>query len=159
MVLPMASLMSLFLLLSSLSVQAVSLQGRLRGETDLRLVELEDRLGSAAQRLVARLQLRHPCLLTLPLERWATAACASAADLEPLLEGEVLGARWQLLRWQPSGSSGAAAGSAAAVSFAIGALPDATTTGPHAAFELRLSGPSPWRVRDLRPLGLRGEAS
>ena len=148
--------MSLLLLLSSLSVHAVSLQGRLRSETELRLVAAEDRLGSAAQLLVARIQLRHPCLLALALERWPAAACLGASRLETLLGGEVLGSRWQLLRWQPGGLQDAAAGSTRSLTLEIAREPGGHEPAPRAAFELRLSGPD-WRVHDLRPLGLRGE--
>lgn len=207
---PLAALVSLLLLLGSLSVQAVSLQGRLRGEAERELQAEEDRLHSAAQLLIARLQLRHACLLPLPMEHWAGAGCAGADELAQLRRGSVLGATWQLLRWQPEASSHPAASAAAtpassAAAPASESAPTAATstlststmttstmtpsTAPppalpasapegspqpvrlglelvvaamdrqparRAGFSLQLQGP-PWRVLELRPLGLRGE--
>lgn len=152
--LPLASLISLLLLVSSLSVHAVSLQGRLRGETELRLQTEEDRLASAAQLLVARIQLRHPCLLSLALEQWSSAACVDASDLAPLLQGEALGAHWQLRRWQPLAPADSR--SPQPLTFEIALAPSGNGSPLRAGFDLRLSGP-PWRVLELRPLGLRGE--
>jgi len=187
----MAALLSLLLLLGSLSVQAVSLQSRLRGEAERELQTAEDRLSSAAQLLIARIQLRHACLLPLPLEQWAGAGCASAGELEQLRRGSVLGTAWQLLRWQPEVSSAPAASAASTPATAAppmsappSALQNPTPTGPtpavstpsarlalelvlparerqparRAGFALQLQGP-PWRVIELRPLGLRGNQS
>jgi hypothetical protein len=157
--LPLAALLSLLLLLGSLSVQAVSLQGRLRGSAEQQLQASEDRLASAAQLLVARIQLRHACLLPLALEQWAGAGCADAADLEQLLRGEVFGADWQLLRWQPVAAPHGSATATAEHRLTL----ELALDGPgrerrrRAVFELRLAG-LPWRVQELRPLGLRGEA-
>jgi hypothetical protein len=158
MLLPLAALMSLLLLLGSLSVQAVSLQGRLRGDSALRLQTSEDQLASAAQLLVARIQLRHACLLPLAMEQWAAAGCASAADLVPLHRGEVFGAGWQLLRWQPlAHPEGAATVAEQRLTLEIALDGRGREPSRRAAFELRLAG-LPWRVQELRPLGLRGEA-
>jgi hypothetical protein len=154
-------MLSLLLLLGSLSVQAVSLQGRLRGSAEQQLQVSEDRLASAAQLLVARIQLHHACLLPLALEQWAGAGCADATDLEQLLRGEVFGADWQLLHWQPVGAAqGAAAAAAAAeqrLTLEIALAAQGLEPSRRAGFELRLAG-LPWRVVELRPLGLRGEA-
>jgi hypothetical protein len=157
--LPLAAMLSLLLLLGSLSVQAVSLQGRLRGSAERQLQASEDRLASAAQLLVARIQLRHACLLPLALEQWAGAGCADEADLEQLLRGEVFGADWQLLRWQPVGTAQGAAAAAAEqrLTLEIGLAAQGQEPSRRAGFELRLAG-LPWRVQELRPLGLRGEA-
>ena len=151
-------MLSLLLLIGSLSVQAVSLQGRLRVSAEQQLQASEDRLASAAQLLVARIQLRHACLLPLALEQWAGAGCADATDLEQLLHGEVLGADWQLLRWQPVGAAqGAAAASEQRLTLEIALVAQGQEPSRRAGFELRLAG-LPWRVQELRPLGLRGEA-
>lgn len=154
----MAALSSLLLLLGSLSVQAVSLQGRLRGEAERQLQTAEDRLISAAQLLVARIQLRHACLLPLPLEQWTEAACATASQLEPLRRGTVLDASWQLLSWRPDGASPLASSPLPPRLTLELALPARGSQPPlRAGFSLLLQGP-PWQVQELRPLGLRGEA-
>ena len=155
--LPLAAMLSLLLLLGSLSVQAVSLQGRLRSSAERQLQASEDRLDSAAQLLVARIQLRHACLLPLALEQWAGAGCADAADLEQLLRGEMFGADWQLLRWQPVGAAQGAAAAEQRLTLEIGLAAQGQEPSRRAGFELRLAG-LPWRVQELRPLGLRGEA-
>ena len=148
--------MSLLLLLGSLSVQAVSLQGRLRGEAQLRLQEAEDRLVSAAQILVDRIQRQHACLLSLPLEHWGAAGCLAGTSPEPLQQGEVLGSRWRLVRWQPAPPAAASSDPRQRLSLVLALEPADGGTAVHAAFELRLQG-IPWRVRELRSLGLRGE--
>lgn len=156
--LPLTALLSLLMLLGSLSVQAVSLQGQLRGESEWRLQTREDQLASAAQLLVARLQQHHACLLPLALEQWKNSGCASATDLEQLRRGEVFGRGWQLQGWQPSAApQGTATTAEQRLTLEIvleGSGPEASR---RAGFELRLVG-LPWRVQDLRPLGLRGEA-
>ena len=154
--LPAAAMLSLLLLLSSLSVQAVSLQGQLRGSTALRLQEAEDRLASAAQLLVARIQLRHACLLPLALEQWAAAGCTGNADLAQLRQGEALGSPWQLNRWQPEATANALTPPQRRLMLEIALQPGGSEPALRAGFELRLTGP-PWQVRELRPLGLRGE--
>lgn len=156
--LPLTTLLSLLMLLGSLSVHAVSLQDRLRGTRELQQQTSEDQLASAAQQLVARIQLRHACLLALPLEQWAGAGCASAADLEPLRRGEVFGVGWQLLRWQPSAPPvETAAAAEQRLMLEIGLEARNRQASRRAGFELQLAG-LPWRVQELRPLGLRGEA-
>ncbi|MFM7314636.1 MAG: hypothetical protein ACKO0M_16000 [Cyanobium sp.] len=155
--LPLAAQMSLLLLLSSFSVHAFGLQGRLRGDVELRLLEAEDRMTSAAQVLVGRIQRRHPCLLSLPLTQWNSAPCVSGQELDTLRQGELMGAAWQLLHWQPAGPSGGATGTTATLSLEIGLRPSGISAPPRSVYELRLAGPSPWRVQELLPLGLRGE--
>jgi hypothetical protein len=156
--LPLTALISLLLLLGSLSVHAVSLQGRLRGDSELRLQTSEDQLHSAAQQLVDRLQQRHACLLPLALEHWAAADCASAAELSQLRQGEVFGAGWQLRRWQPDADDpGLAATSERRLTLEISLNPSDRDSARRGGFVVRLAG-LPWRVMELRPLGLRGEA-
>jgi hypothetical protein len=155
--LPLAAMLSLLLLLGSLSVQAVSLQGRLRGSAEQQLQASEDRLTSAAQLLVARIQLRHACLLPLALEHWAGAGCADAAALEGLRRGEVFGADWQLLRWQPVAAPQGAAAAEQRLTLELALDGRGRERRRRAVFELRLAG-LPWQVQELRSLGLRGEA-
>jgi len=151
-------MLALLLLLGSLSVQAVSLQGRLRGASELQLRTREDRLASAAQLLVARLQERHACLLPLALEQWPAAGCASAADLAQLQQGQVFGVTWRLLRWQPQPlPADATPSSERQLTLEIDLQAAGDQPAPRAAFGLRLAG-QPWRVQELWPLGLRGEA-
>jgi len=158
MLLPLTSLISLLLLLGSLSVHAVSLQGRLRGDSELRLQTREDQLHSAAQQLVDRLHQRHACLLPLPLERWAAAGCASAAELLQLRQGEVFGVGWELLRWQPDAAAQAMAATfEQRLNLEISLNPRDHEPARRGGFSVRLAG-LPWRVLELRPLGLRGEA-
>lgn len=158
-VLPLATLMSLLLLLGSLSVQAVSLQGRLRGVAERELQTAEDQLISAAQLLVGRLQVRHACLLPLPMEQWPAAGCASAEDLAQLRQGSVLGASWRLLHWRPdAGLPGMAASQPPRLMLELALSSQGSRPARRAAFAVQLLGP-PWWVRELRPLGLRGESS
>jgi hypothetical protein len=151
-------MLALLLLLGSLSVQAVSLQGRLRGASELQLRTSEDQLASAAQLLVAQLQERHACLLPLALEQWPGGGCASPADLAQLQHGEVFGVHWRLLRWQPQALPlESQAPSEQRLTLEIGLQAGSGQPTPRAAFGLRLAG-QPWRVQELWPLGLRGEA-
>jgi hypothetical protein len=150
-------MLSLLLLLGSLSVQAVSLQGRLRGSAEQQLQTSEDRLVSAAQLLVARIQLRHACLLPLAMEQWADAGCADALELEQLRRGEVFGVGWQLRRWQPAPPPVDTPTAEQRLTLEITLDGRGQEPSRHAGFELRLAG-LPWRVQELRPLGLRGEA-
>lgn len=102
--LPLAFGTSLLLLLGSLSLQGLVLQGRL----GLRRAELraqqEDALASAAQQLVAVLNLRHPCLLALPLQHWSREglSCASGSAQQNLAQGSSGEVRWRLIDWQPA---------------------------------------------------------
>lgn len=155
--LPLAALMSLLLLLGSLSVQAVSLQGQRRVEQEQRLREAEDQLASAAQALVARIQLQHGCLLPLERGSWPAAGCADGADLAALTAGELLGTPWQLQRWQPSPLPNGSDGGPLVVELLLALAPRDGGAALRAAFSLRLVG-QPWRVLELRPLGRRGEA-
>lgn len=150
---PLASLASLLFLLGGLSVQSLGLQGRLQGESQRRLEVSEDRLVSAAQMLVAEIQLRHACLLTLPRERWPGAGCASDAELTRLTEGNVLGSPWRLRRWQPQAEPSADPAQQA-IDLQIDLAAAAGSPALGSGFALKLTGP-PWRVRSLLPQGLR----
>jgi len=150
-ILPMAIGSALLLLLGSLSVQTVALQGRLGQASREGRGRQEDALAAAAQQLVAVMNLRHPCLLVLPLTRWSQEGrpCASAPEQAALLRGEGGGSRWHLLDWRSS-----AAGAEALIeldSAASGAPPR------RAAFAVALLA-EPLRAQPPRLLGLRGVA-
>ena len=80
---PLALVVALLLLLSSLATQTMILQVRSRRAVVLELRQAEDRLASAAHLLVGRLQQSHPCLFALNLEAWPQAglSCGHAADI------------------------------------------------------------------------------
>jgi hypothetical protein len=99
--LPLAWSVSLLLLLSSLSLQALALQGGSLQAVQQRRRQQEDQLMTAAQQLAGRLQRRHGCLLLHSHQHWAAAGCASAAELAALRQGEVEGQPWQLLAYSP----------------------------------------------------------
>lgn len=153
--LPLSGLMSLLLLLGSLSVQTVSLQSRLQGDSEQQLQISEDRLNSAAQLLVARIQQQHACLLLLGLERWSDAACASPSEQALLRQGEVFGSAWQLVRWQPD-TTIQSEGGVQRLTLELALAAQAGALARRSGFELRLAG-QPSQVQELRPLGLRSE--
>lgn len=134
--LPLAISVSLLMLLSSLSFQALALQQRAQVQLQWRQRQLEDTLQSAAQQLVGRLQREQSCLLALPLALWSEVTCSS-----PLLPDGIT-----VLAYQP-GDSGAQlllrreAGGAAA-SFALHWQPPQAGATP--------------QLQRLQFLGLRG---
>jgi hypothetical protein len=147
--LPLASGAALLLLLGSLSLQTLSLQGRLRTVAQLRLRQAEDGLASAAQQLVGDLNRQHPCLLALPLNAWAEPqglACADAFRQAALRRFSVLGQSVELVAWQPSGSQ---------VALQLVSAAAAGQPPRRAAFAVQLAG-TPLQAQLLRELGLRG---
>ena len=100
--LPLALGVSMLLLLSSLSLQTVALQGHFDQVSQAARGRDEDALVGAAQRLVGELNLRHACLLSLPLSRWAHEgqSCASLPQQEALV-GEAGSFGGRLLAWSP----------------------------------------------------------
>ena len=101
-ILPLAFAGSLLLLLGSLSLQGLALEARLaQRQREVRDLE-EDALISGAQQLVATLNRSHPCLLTLPLERWSRdgGSCASGGS-QPIVRGGPEETRWHLIDWRP----------------------------------------------------------
>lgn len=84
---PLAWGVSLLLLLSSLSLQALALQEGSLQALRQRRRQQEDQLMTAAQRLAGRLQRRHACLLVLADGAWAAAGCATADELAALRQG------------------------------------------------------------------------
>lgn len=149
-VLPLALGVSMLLLLGSLSLQTVALQGRLDQVSQAGRGRDEDAVVGAAQRLVGELNRRHACLLPLPLSRWPQEgqACASLPQQQALLENAgSFGGR--LLAWSP-GSTEAEA------------LIEAEPTVPggiarRAVFKVLLLA-DPLRAQSPRLLGLRGVA-
>jgi len=146
--LPVAFGVSLLLLLGSLSLQTVVLQARL----GLRLQEerglQEDALAAAAQQLVAAINRDHPCLLSLPLERWSQEglACASAGQQQALTRGVSAEARWQLVGWEPL---------AERVQAVIDLEPARTAVGRRGRFVAGLLG-TPLRAQAPGPLAPSG---
>jgi hypothetical protein len=151
-ILPLASLTALALMLSSLSLLSLALQGRLRLAAEQQLLQSEDLGASIAQDLVARVQLHHACLLSRPLERWMEGECATSAELEALRTGVLDGQRWELQRWEPDLTSTA---SGSTVDLQVALQPRGPSPALLAAFSLRLAG-EPARVRDLRLRGWIG---
>ena len=96
--LPLAWSVSLLLLLSSLSLQALALQEGSLQALQQRRRQQEDQLMTAAQRLAGRLQRQHRCWLPLAAAAWPAAGCATAAELEELRQG--------LRAYQPAPASG-----------------------------------------------------
>lgn len=110
--LPLAMAVSLLLLLSSLSLQALALQGGSLQAVQQRRRQQEDQLMAAAQQLAGRLQRRHRCLLAVNDAGWAGAGCATAGELAALRQGQGpapgVAPPWRLLRYsiEPSGQVG-----------------------------------------------------
>ena len=100
--LPLALGISMLLMLSSLSLQTVALQGHLDQVSQAGRGRDEDALVGAAQRLVGELNRRHTCLLSVPLSRWPQEgqSCASLPQQEALL-GEAGSFGGRLLAWSP----------------------------------------------------------
>jgi hypothetical protein len=106
--LPLALSVSLLLLLSSLSLQALALQGGSLQAVQQRRRLQEDQLMTAAQQLAGRLQRRHRCLLALDDSGWGAAGCATADELAALRQGQGEGQSWRLVRYasEPTGAVG-----------------------------------------------------
>ena len=105
---PLAMGVSLLLLLSSLSLQALALQGGSLQAVQQRRRQQEDQLMAAAQQLAGRLQRRHRCLLAVNDGGWAAAGCATAGQLAALRQGPGPGPgvaeRWRLVRYSSEAS-------------------------------------------------------
>jgi hypothetical protein len=145
--LPLSFSVSLLLLLSSLSLQALALQGRGLQAVQQRRRLLEDQLMAAAQVVAGQLQRQHRCLLPLADQAWAGAgaACASPAQLAALQGGQ----GWRLLHYRPLQGEGEL-------------LLQPSAGGPAAAFRLRWQQADPQgppQLLGVQELGLRGVAS
>ena len=101
--LPLALVVALLLLLSSLAMQTMILQVRSRRSVVLQLRQAEDRLASAAHQLVGRLGERHPCLFGLNLAAWSVAglSCGDSEEILGLIEAEAHGLAWKVIDWRP----------------------------------------------------------
>ena len=103
---PFAMASSLVLLLSSLSLQGMVLQGRQLQALELRRQQGQDRLASAAQLLVAQLQGPASCLRLLPSSAWIPGAlppgCPAELDLDSLRHSMVDGSAVELIQWDPT---------------------------------------------------------
>ena len=152
--LPLASLTALALMLSSLSLLSLALQGRLRLAAEQHLLQSEDLVTSIAQDLVARVQLQHACLLSLPFGRWMEGGCVTATELAALQSGVLHDQRWQLVRWEPD-LTRTASSAAKAMDLQVELQPRGSSPALRAAFSLRLMG-EPAQVTDLRLLGWVG---
>ena len=149
-VLPLALGVSLLLMLSSLSLQTVALQGRLDQMRQAGRGRDEDALVGAAQRLVGELNRRHACLLSLHLSRWPQEgqSCASLPEQEALLlQAGSFGGR--LLAWSPGATE------AEALIEAEPAVQGGIAR--RAVFKVVLDA-DPLRAQSPRLLGLRGVA-
>ncbi len=98
---PLALSVSLLLVLSSLSLKALALQGGSLQALQQRRRLQEDQLMVAAQQLAGQLQRHHRCLLPQADHAWASAACATAGEAQALREGVAAGQGWRLLHYRP----------------------------------------------------------
>jgi len=149
---PLALVVALLLLLSSLATQTMILQVRSRRAVVLELRQAEDRLASAAHLLVGRLQQSHPCLFALNLEAWPQAglSCGHAADILGLIEAEAHGLAWKVIAWQPLPGENQ-------VELLLQVQAQAGLPPRRGQFRVELEpSPSSPRVLALRPQGLRG---
>ncbi len=121
--LPLASGGALLLLLSCLSLQSLIWGRQLEGRGAWQQRQIDDLLGSAAQRLAVALNRSHRCLLLLPSPAWPPAGstppgCDTPIHPEALIQGLPAGERApqgevRLLRWQPpQPTAGSAPGAA-----------------------------------------------
>jgi len=142
--LPLSLSVSLLLLLSSVSLQALALQARSLQGVQQQRRQLEDQLLEAAQQVAARLQRQHRSLLPLADSDWD--------PNDPLLElrqGMVADQPWRLVSYVPDAAQGR---SELRIQLQGG--------GPSAAFALHWQqlpgvGAEPWLLR-VQHLGLRG---
>jgi len=149
-VLPLALGVSMLMMLGSLSLQTVALQGHLDQLNQAARGRDEDALVGAAQRLVAELNRRHPCLLPLHHSRWPQEgqACAGPSEQEALL-GRAGAFGGRLIAWRPELEQ------AEALIEADPAVPGGIAR--RAAFRVALQLDPP-RAQSPRLLGLRGVA-
>jgi len=110
--LPLASGAALLLLLSCLSLQSLIWGRQLEGRGAWQQRQIDDLLGSAAQRLAVAFNRSHRCLLLLPSTAWPPAGSTPPAGCDTAIHPEALiqllpaverapqGAV-RLLSWQP----------------------------------------------------------
>ena len=105
-VLPMALTLSAVLLLSSLSLQTLSLHARQRGHHPWQRAEQFDAAQSAAMDFARRSHGAQACLLHWSSQHWGDPQVCPQSDPRLLLSGAVGDLRWSLEQWQPRGASG-----------------------------------------------------
>ncbi|MBE9152627.1 hypothetical protein [Cyanobium sp. LEGE 06113] len=173
----MASTASLFLVLSSLSLQAMALQERRQLVVRQRLQAREDRLQAAAQAVAGSLQRRHRCLIALPVSAWQwqseqPGGCAQSGEVEALLRGPLLAsqpapqsASYTLLQYCPQEAEPPAAPAAAPApapvleAHLLLEIEEDGATYRSASRLLWSWGPGPTpRLRGFQHLGLRSAA-
>ena len=107
MALPMAVTVSALLLISSLSMQSLTLHARQRVDQARHAAGQRDRLASAAMEFLQVAQGPQSCLLVWPSDQWDVATVCPAADPQLLRRGRLASLPWQLHSWEPhAGSSG-----------------------------------------------------
>lgn len=94
--LPLALNVALLLLLGSLMLVSLALQGRVQASVQRQRRQLEDRLMSAAQQVAGRLQRHCPELLAQPHTAWSASPCSGLVAAEAA----------QLVAYEPGGGSG-----------------------------------------------------
>lgn len=152
------------LLLSSLSLQATSLQSQLRFRSQLQARSDQDQLSQAAQRLVSEINLHHPCLLQLPSQDWAQYGmdCIDGNRAAWLIQGgHGSPADVRTLAWQPDAN-----GLQVMLLLALPKAPGDTApgspapeaTGRRGLFAIGLGG-DPVRAWSIKEQGLLGAES
>ena len=147
------------LLLSSLSLQATSLQSQLRFRSQLQARSDQDQLSQAAQRLVGEINLHHPCLLQLPVQDWTRDGidCIDLNRATWLIQGgNGSPADVRTLAWQPDAN-----GQKVMLLLALPKTPGGTApggTGRRGLFAIGLGG-DPVRALSIAEQGLLGAES
>jgi len=152
--LPLTVVASMGLLLSSLSLQATSLQSQLRFRSQVQARADQDQLSQAAHKLVSEINLLHPCLLHLPEQDWTRAGmdCIDASRATWLLQGgDGSPADVHTLAWQPDAS-----GKKVMLLLELPKAPRGTAR--RGLFEIGLGG-EPIRAWSIQEQGLLGAQS
>ena len=102
--LPLALTTSVLLLLSSLSLQTLSLHARQRSRQALAIAQTLDAERSVAMAFQQHAAGAHACLLALPSSEWESSERCPGENPALLQSGRVDDRHWQLLDWQPKGA-------------------------------------------------------
>ena len=102
--LPLALTTSVLLLLSSLSLQTLSLHARQRSRQALAIAQTLDAERSVAMAFQQHAAGAHACLLALPSLEWESSERCPGETPALLQSGRVDDRDWQLLDWQPKGT-------------------------------------------------------
>ena len=103
--LPLALTTSALLLLSSLSLQTLALHARQRSRQALATAQASDAERSVAMAFQQHAVGAHACLLALPSSEWEGSEQCPGVNPAPLQSGRVSDRAWQLLHWQPNGTT------------------------------------------------------